>query len=65
LVDFGEIEGEVGGDVGVILVDAAVEDWRCGRLLHGGVPGAVGGATGDAGAEAAGFEDGPGLRSGG
>jgi len=49
----------------VILVDAAVEDGDADACSHGGVPGAVGGATGDAGAEAAGFEDGPGLRSGG
>ena len=46
LVDFGEVEGEVGGDVGVGGVDAAVEDGDADACAHGGVPGPWAGPPG-------------------
>ena len=62
LVDFGEVEGEVGGDVGVGLVDAAVDDGDADAFAHGGVPGTVRGAAGNVVAVAADLLDGPALR---
>ena len=64
LIDLGEIEGEVGGDVGVGLVDAAVDDGDADAFAHGGVPGSVGRAAGDVVAVAADLLDGPALRGG-
>ena len=61
LIDFAEVEGEVGGDVGVGGVDAAVEDGDADAFAHGGVPGASGGAAGDVVAVAAYLTDGPAL----
>jgi hypothetical protein len=65
LVDLGEVEAEVGGDVGVVLVDAAVEDGDADAGSEGLVPGAVGGAAGDVGAVSAGLDYGPVLRGAG
>ena len=65
LVDFAEIEGEVGGNVGVGLVDAAVDDGDADAFAHGGVPWAVGWTAGDVVAIAADLLDGPVLRGGG
>ena len=64
LVDFGEVEGEIGGDVGMGLVDAAVDDGDADAFAHGGVPGAVRRAAGDVVAVAADLLDGPSLRGG-
>ena len=61
LVDFSEVEGEVGGYVGMGLVDAAVDDGDADAFAHGGVPGAVRGAAGDVVAVAADLLDGPAL----
>ena len=65
LVDLAEVEGEVGGDVGVGGVDAAVENGDADAFAGGGVPWAVRGATGDVVAVAADLLDGPALRGGG
>ena len=62
LVDFREVEGEVGGYVWMSLVDAAVDDCNTDALAHGGVPGAVRGASGDIVAVAAHLLYGPALR---
>ena len=59
LVDFGEVEGEVWGDVGVGGVDAAVEDGDADAGADGGVPGPVAGPPGTCGAEAAGLDGRP------
>src|SRR5277367_6008858 len=64
LVDFCEIEGEIWGDVGVGLVDAAVDDGDADAAPHGDVPGTVRGATGDVVAVASDLLDGPALRGG-
>jgi hypothetical protein len=64
LVDLGEVEGEVGGDVGVVLVDAGVQNGDADACAQGGVPGTGGGAAGDVGAVASGLADGPALRGG-
>jgi hypothetical protein len=47
LIDLTEVEGEVGGEVGVGGVDSAIQNGDAGAFAHGGVPGAVCGATGD------------------
>ena len=62
LVDFGEVQGEIGGDVGMGLVDAAVDDGDADAFAHGGVPWSVRGAAGDVVAVAADLLDGPSLR---
>ena len=61
LVDFGEVECEVGGDIGVGCVDAAVDDGDADAFAHGGVPGAVRGCAGDVVSVAADLLDGPSL----
>ena len=65
LVDFGEIECEIGGNVGVGCVDAAVEDGDADAGAEGLVPWASRGASGDSGSVSAGLADGPALRRGG
>ncbi len=62
LVDFGEVESEIGGDVGVVFVDAAVEDGDADAFPHGGVPGPVRGGAGDVFAVASYLLDCPSLR---
>ena len=65
LVDFGEVEGEVGRDVGVVAVHAAVEDRDAHAGAEGLVPGTVRWTSPDAGAVSACLNDGPALwRSG-
>ena len=64
LVDLGQVEGEIWGDVGVRLVDAAVEDGDADAASHGGVPWTVRGASGDVRSVAADLLDGPTLRGG-
>ena len=59
LVDLREVEGQVGGEVGVLGVDAGVEDGDADTGAGGDVPGAVGGASGDAFAVASDLFDGP------
>ena len=62
--DLGEVEGEVGSDVGVGLVDTAVDDGDADAFAHGGVPRATRGAAGDVVAVAADLLDGPALGGG-
>ena len=62
LIDFGEVEGEIGSDVWVEAIDSAVEDGDANACSHGGVPWAVDWATGDACAEPSGLKDSPLLR---
>ena len=62
LVDFGEIEDEVGSDVGMVLVDAAVEDGNADASAFRGVPRAGGGTAGNGFAVAAREDGGPALR---
>ncbi len=64
LVDFGEVEAEVGGYVWMGLVYAAIDDGDAYALTHGGVPWAVGRASGDVVAVAADLLDSPALRGG-
>ena len=61
LIDFAEVESEVGGDVGVDGVDSAVEDGDTNTFSHGGVPGTVGRAAGYVGSVTACLTDGPAL----
>jgi hypothetical protein len=62
LINFGEVQGEVGGDVGVSFVDAAVEDGNADAFAHGDVPGTVGRGARDVVAVASYLLDGPTLR---
>ena len=63
LVDLSEIEREVGGDIGMGLVDTAVDDGDADTLAHGGVPWAVRGTARDIVAVAAYLFDCPALGS--
>ena len=64
LVDFGEVEGEVGRYIGVGGVHAAVDDGDAHAFAHGDAPGAIGGAAGNVVAVAADLLDGPALGRG-
>ena len=64
LVDLGEVEGEIGGDVRVGGIDAAVEDGDANAFALGDVPGAVRGAAGDVVAVTSNLLDGPSLGRG-
>jgi hypothetical protein len=62
LVNFRQVESEVRGYVGVVLVDAAVEDGDANAFAHGDVPWSMGGAAGNSVTVSADLLDGPPLR---
>jgi len=61
LIDFAEVEGEVGSDVRVGGVDATVDDGDADSFAHGGIPWAAGGAAGSIAAVSSHLPDSPAL----
>mgnify|MGYP001544143207 CR=1 FL=1 len=62
LIDFAEVQREVGRDVGMVLVNPAVDDSNANAFTFGDVPGAVCGGTGNVVAVASNLLHGPALR---
>ena len=65
LVNFSDVESQIRGEIGMGLVDAAVDDGDADAFTHGGVPGAVPGGAGGVVSVAADLLDGPALWGGG